>query len=154
MDKKDYYQTIINKIQSLKETYPSLRKASDDRVFTVLCVKSNFYKNPSLSFTENDIENMLVDSVKDGGVDAILTDPNSETSNLVICQSKFYEEGITFDAVRDAVAKMILFYKGMKRGEYETVNTKVQRRFLSLDAEIGEESKVCFVFYTSAPKKG
>lgn len=41
---------------------------------------------------------------------------------------------------------MILFYKGMKRGEYETVNTKVQRRFLSLDAEIGEESKVCFVF--------
>lgn len=154
MDKKNYYQTIVNKIQSLKETYPSLRKASDERVFTVLCVKSNFFKNPSLSFTENDIENMLVDSVKDGGVDALLTDPNSETSNLVICQSKFYEDGITFDAVRDAVAKMILFYKGMKRGEYESVNTKVQRRFLSLYAEIGDESKVCFVFYTSAPKKG
>lgn len=150
---KNYYQTIYNKIQSLKDIYPILRNKSDEHVFTVLCVKSNFYKNPSLSFTENDIENLLVDSVKDGGVDALLSDPNSETSNLMICQSKYYET-ITFDAVRDAVAKMILFYKGMLRGEYETVNTKVQRRFLSLNAEVGEESKVCFVFYTSAPKNG
>ena len=140
MDKKSYYQTIYSKIQALKESYPNLRKESDEHVFTVLCVKSNYYKNPSLSFTENDIENLLVDSVKDGGVDALLADPNSETNNLVICQSKYYES-ITYDAVRDAVAKMILFYKGMVRGEYETVNTKVQRRFLSLNAEVGEESK-------------
>lgn len=153
MDKKNYYQTIQSKIQALKEVYPSLRKESDEHIFTVLCVKSNYYKNPALSFTENDIENLLVDSVKDGGVDALLADPNSETNNLVICQSKYYEN-ITFDAVRDAVAKMILFYKGMLHGEYETVNTKVQRRFLSLNAEVGEESKVCFVFYTSAPKNG
>jgi len=153
MDKKSNYQTISAKIQSLKEVFPCLRKKPDEHVFTVLCVKANFFKNPSLSFTEADIDNLLVDSVKDGGVDALFSDPNSETNNLIICQSKYYES-ITFDAVRDAVAKMILFYKGMDRGEYETVNEKVQRRFLSLNAEIGEESKVCFVFYTSAPKNG
>lgn len=153
MDKKSNYQTISAKIQSLKEVFPVLRKKPDEHVFTVLCVKANFFKNPSLSFTEADIDNLLVDSVKDGGVDALFSDPNSETNNLIICQSKYYES-ITFDAVRDAVAKMILFYKGMDRGEYETVNEKVQRRFLSLNAEIGEESKVCFVFYTSAPKNG
>ena len=153
MDKKSNYQTISAKIQSLKEVFPGLRKKPDEHVFTVLCVKANFFKNPSLSFTEADIDNLLVDSVKDGGVDALFSDPNSETNNLIICQSKYYES-ITFDAVRDAVAKMILFYKGMDRGEYETVNEKVQRRFLSLNAEIGEESKVCFVFYTSAPKNG
>ncbi len=153
MDKKSYYQTISARIQSLKEGFPGLRQKPDEHVFTVLCVKSNFFKNPSLSFTEADIDNFLVDSVKDGGVDALFSDPNSETNNLIICQSKYYEN-ITFDAVRDAVAKMILFYKGMDRGEYETVNEKVQRRFLSLNAEIGEESKVCFVFYTSAPKNG
>lgn len=153
MDKKNNYQTICSKIESLKEAYPSLRKESNERIFTVLCVKSNFYKNPALSFVDSDIDNFLVDSVKDGGVDALLADPNSETSNLVICQSKFYEN-ITYDVVRDAVAKMILFYNGMRRGEYETVNIDVQKRFLSLNAEIGEESKVCFVFYTSAPKNG
>ena len=153
MEKTSFYDIIRSKIASLKETYPILRKESDEHVFTVLCVKSNFYKSPSLSFTENDIENIFVDSIKDGGVDALLADPNSDTNNLAICQSKFYQS-ITFDAVRDAVAKMILFYKAMQRGEYESVNTKVQRTFLSLNAEIGEESKVCFVFYTSAPKNG
>ena len=153
MNKNLNRETISSKIQSMKEDFPSLRNKSDDYVFTALCVKANYYKNPSLSFSETEIENFLVDSVKDGGVDALFSDPNSETNDLVICQSKYYEN-INFDIVRDAVSKMILFYKGMNRGEYETVNEKVQRRFLSLNAEIGEESKVCFVFYTSAPKNG
>jgi hypothetical protein len=124
MDKKFNYNTITAKINSLKEIYPYLRSKSNDYLFTVLCVKAHFYKNPSLSFNETDIDNLLVDSVNDGGVDALLTDPNSETNNLVLCQSKYYET-ITFDGVRDAVAKMILFYKSMQRGEYESVNTKV-----------------------------
>lgn len=153
MDKKSSYETISSKIKALKESFHSLRNESEEHTFAVLCVKANLYKNPSLSFTDGVIENILVDSKGDGGIDALLTDPNSETSNLVLCQAKYYQK-ITFDEVRDAVAKMILFYKSMKRGEYESVNAKVQRIFLSLDAEVGDESKVCFVFYTSAPKSG
>lgn len=113
MDKNSInYEIIASKIQALKENYSSLRKLSDDQVFTMLCVKSNFYKNPSLFFTDVDIENILVDSIKDGGVDALLADPNSEANNFIICQSKYYRN-ITFDAVRDAVSKMILFYKAI-----------------------------------------
>ncbi|MBE5749164.1 MAG: hypothetical protein E7344_06030 [Clostridiales bacterium] len=152
MSKQNSYDFITEKINALKETYPSLRKQSDEYIFTALCIKSNYYKNPSLSFTDNEINEFIVDSIKDGGADAIFTDPTSDTNNLIICQSKYYT-AITFDAVRDAVAKMILFYKGMQRGEYETVNASVQRKFISLNAEVGDESKVCFVFYTSAPKK-
>ncbi len=153
MAQKTNYETITEKIHSMKDAYPCLRNEPDEHVFTALCIKSNLYKNPSLSFSEQDIKEILVDSVKDGGVDALLTDPNSETNNLVICQAKYYTN-ITFDIVRDAVAKMILFYKSMQRGEYNIVNTNVQRRYMSLNAEVGEESKVCFVFYTSAPKNG
>ena len=152
MIKKDSYQIICEKINALKENYPSLRALSDEHIFTILCVKSNFFKNPSLSFTEDFMKEILVDSVKDGGVDALLSDPNSETNDLIICQSKFYNSKLTFDAVRDAVAKMILFYKAMDRGEYDIVNATVQKRYMSLNAEVGEESKVCFVFYTSASK--
>lgn len=153
MNKQNCYQTIKTKIQSFKSSFPYLHDTKDDKAFTVLCVKSNYFKNPSLSFSETEVSDFLVDSVGDGGVDALFSDPNSGTSNLIICQSKYYEN-ITFDAVRDAVSKMILFYKAMERGEYQIVNSKVQRRFLSLNAEIGEESKVCFVLYTSAPKNG
>ena len=72
---------------------------------------------------------------------------------VIYLQSKFYKT-ITYDNVSDAVQKMFIFYKDMQRGEYQNVNSKVQQRFLSLNAEVGEESKVCFVFYTSANQNG
>ena len=147
------YENISEKIAVLKRDYPSLRKKSDDYVFSALCVRANYYKNPSLTFSEQDIYNTVVDGQYDGGVDALLLDPNEEGNNLVLVQSKFYQH-ITFEDVRDAVQKLILFYKGMERGEYHDVNAAVQRRFLTLNAEVGEESKVCFVFYTSAPQSG
>lgn len=151
MEKQKAYEIIKNKIQALKTTYANLRTETDAHVFTVLCVKSSYFKNPSLLFTENEINNILVDSTRDGGVDAILSDPNSETSNLVLCQSK-YQEKITFDEVREAISKLILFYKDMVRGNYEIVNSKVQRRFITLNSEVGDESKVQFVLYTSGDK--
>ena len=50
--------------------------------------------------------------------------------------------------------KMALFYKDMVRGHFEQVNATVQRRFLTLNSEIGDESKIHFVFYTSALQGG
>lgn len=55
MEKKDYYKTIQDKIHSLKETYPSLRSKPDDYVFTILCVKASFFKNPALDFGDEQI---------------------------------------------------------------------------------------------------
>lgn len=50
---------------------------------------------------------------------------------------------------------MVLFYKEMKSGHYEQFNSNVLSRFLTLDSDTGEESKIHFVLYTSAqsPKK-
>ena len=95
---------------------------------------------------------MIVDSSHDGGVDILLSDPNSEDSNLVIGQSKLYKN-ITSEQVLNAMSKMADFYKNMLEGHYEQVNELVQRRFLTLHAELSEESKINFVFYTTAPKK-
>ena len=149
----DSYTFIKNKIQSTRDSYPSLRGKSDDYVFSALCIKSNFYKNPSLTLEEGELSKMLVDGTKDGGVDAILTDPNSEESNLVLVQSKFYQT-ISLEEVKNAVLKMITFYRDMQTGHYENVSSAVQKRFLSLNAEVGDESKIVFVFYTSASKNG
>ena len=83
------YDYIQSKIKSYKDTYPSLRSKPDEFVFSALAVKSNYYKNPAIEFTENEFESIIVDGQYDGGVDVLLTDPNSETSDLVIGQSKF-----------------------------------------------------------------
>lgn len=146
-------ELIREKISSMKSTYSSLRNKPDDYVFSALCIKANLFKNPALILRESDFEDMIVDGQYDGGVDVLLTDPNSENSDLIIAQSKFYTV-ISFEDVLNAMIKMALFYKDMQQGHYEVVNEKVQRRFLSLNSELGEESKVHFVFYTSAAQSG
>lgn len=147
------YEFIKEKIHAMKETHPTLRDKTDDYVFSALAVKSNYYKNPALVLNESDFENFIVDGQYDGGVDVLLSDPNSESSNMIIGQSKFYQS-ITFDEAVNAITKMVLFYKDMMQGHYEQVNEKVQGRFLSLYSEVGEESKITFVLYTSAPRGG
>ena len=150
---KSPHDFILENIKSIKEIYPSLRNKSNDYVFSALCVKSNFYKNPALVLNDSDFADIIVDSVGDGGVDILLSDPNSEGSDLIIGQSKFYET-ISSEAVLNAMQKMASFYKDMDRGQFEQVNSKVQSRFLTLNSEVGDESKICFVFYTSAPQSG
>ena len=147
----DAYSYIVDKISSFKEKYPSLRTKPDYYIFSALCVEVHFYKNPENVLNENDFEEIIVDGCNDGGADIILSDPNSEECDLIIGQSKFYEK-ISKDEVTNALNKMKLFYDDMKAGHYEQFNQRVQSRFLTLNAETGEESKIHFVFYTSAPQ--
>lgn len=147
------YDYILEKIKTMKDTYPSLRSKRDEYVFSALCVKSNFYKNPALILNEREYEDIIVDGQYDGGVDILLSDPNADGADLVIGQSKFYST-ITYEDVLNAMIKMALFYKDMVRGQFEQVNATVQRRFLTLNSEVGDESKIHFIFYTSAPQSG
>mgnify|MGYP000231369335 FL=1 len=147
------YTVIQDKIHSLKDIYPSLREKSDAYAFSALCIRANLYKNPALVLNESDLMEMIVDGPNDGGVDVLLTDPNSENSDLVIAQSKYYTT-INKDDVASAMNKMAAFYKDMKAGRYEQANAKVQRRFLSLDSEQAEDARVKFIFYTSALQAG
>ena len=146
------YDEIANKINFMKERYPTLRSRTDDYVFSVLCVMVNFYKNPALILDERDFTEIVIDGKSDGGADILLSDPNSEESDLVIGQSKFYKN-ISAETVLAAMLKLANFYKNMTTGNYEQFNSRVQRRFLILSAELGEDSKIHFVFYTSAAKK-
>lgn len=147
------YDFIRSKIDYLKENYQSLRQKTEDYAFSALCVKSDFYKNPALDFNDSVIDNMMVDGANDGGVDAMLSDPNSDEANLVLIQSKFHQK-ISFEEVVNAITKMVRFYNNMKEGNYADVQDKVVKRFLNLDADVGEESKVVFVLYISAPRNG
>ena len=106
------YEFIAEKIRAMKDTYPSLRSKSDAHVFSALCVKSNFYKNPALILSEAELDDIIVDGQYDGGVDFLLSDPNTEGADLVIGQSKFYA-AIQYDDVLNAMIKMALFYKDM-----------------------------------------
>ena len=150
-NKTNTYDYITEKINGMKAQYPSLRDKTDDYIFSALCIKASFYKSPTLFLHEEDFAEMIVDSPNDGGADILLSDPNSETSDLIIGQSKFYKS-ISSEQVLNAMYKMADFYKDMTAGHYERFNDKVRSRFHKLYGELGEESNIHFVFYTSAPK--
>lgn len=153
MEENDY-SYIKDQIDVLRNAIPFLRDKSDSYVFSALCIKSDYYKNPNYVFGEKEIREMMVDGSNDGGVDAIFLDPNSdEAKNLVLVQSKFYEKKVSAEEIRSALHKMNDFYQNVNSGNYGTIRPDVQSRFLQMNAEIGDESKIQFVFYTSAPKK-
>ena len=146
------FAIIKGKMQEMRELYPSLRHKPEFFVFSALCVKANYYKNPAFQLNDNDFANIVVDAGNDGGVDILLSDPNSESSDLIIGQSKFYEE-INRDDIFNALKKMTDFYNDMIDSNYGNISGKVQSRFMTLNSEVGEESKVHFVLFTSALKK-
>lgn len=148
------YSYITEKISEFKEKYPSLRTKPDYYIFSALCVEAHFYKNPENVINESNFEEIIVDGCNDGGADFILNDPDSENCDLVIGQSKFHKK-ISKDEILDSFHKMKLFYNEMKSGHYGQFNSNVQSRFLSCESEMGEDSKIHFVFYTSAlsPRK-
>ena len=145
----DAYSQIMDKINALKKKFPSLRAKPDYYIFSALCVEAHFYKNPENVLNESDFEEIIVDGCGDGGADIIVSDPDSETCDLIIGQSKFCKK-ISKDEIINALSKMASFYNEMRTGHYEQFNLRVQSRFLTLDSEKAEESKIHFVFYTSA----
>ena len=101
-EKLESYNIIKDKIHAIKEEYPSLKNKSDDFAFSALAVKAMYYKNPALTLSDTDINDIIVDGKFDGGVDFLLSDPNSEASDLIIGQSKFYQD-IKFEDAFSAI---------------------------------------------------
>ena len=78
-------------IETMKEKYPTFRKYQNYHIFTLLCIKYFFYSESGIAFDQDVIEEFLTDGANDGGIDAIFNDPTSEGNDLIIVQSKFYE---------------------------------------------------------------
>ena len=155
MAANDVTNSIIKqKIHTIKSQYPFLTNKSDDFAFSAVCIKNSIYKNPSLILTNQFLEDSIIDGTNDGGADFIMLDPNNkDAADLIIGQSKYYSS-ISFEDAKNAISKMIDFFISMKNCDYGKTRYDVVQRFTSLFAEIGDESKIRFMLFTSAPKNG
>lgn len=146
------YDFITSRIETIKELYPSLQDKNPAYIFNALVVKSTFYKNPYYDLTDQDINDIIVDGRGDGGADVLLFDPGSEASDLIIGQAKFHQS-IDSDKCNAAINKMVDFYISMTNGNYQNVKPEVQQRYLALEGDMGDESRVLFFLFVSAPQK-
>ena len=62
------YEYISSQIDTLR-SYNFFRKKPDSYIFSALCIKSHFYKNPALLMSLSELEDMIVDGSYEGGVD-------------------------------------------------------------------------------------
>ena len=147
----EIYDYIAEKINSMKYDYPFLRDKPDYYVFSALFVKVAFYKNPKLSLNENVFNEAVTDSPNDCGIDILLLDPNTDEKDFIIGQAKFCK-AISAEEVLNSMRKMADGYKDLKEGHYERANELLSSRFIELEDKVDEESKIRFVFYTTAPK--
>lgn len=123
------YETISEKLNILKRDIEQLKKKRDEHAFTALWVKSLLYKNSPLNFSFDTFNEIFTDGQGDGGVDAILKEPEPESGadNLILCQSK-YTHDISVQDVKDAIGKMIDFQRSMEREENSAYNEEIKSK--------------------------
>ena len=109
-----------------------------DRVQTHLSVRKDFIEETyeAVDAIDNNDKELMLEEFGDVMLQVLLH-----------CQMEKEEGGFAFEDVVNAMTKMAVFYKDMVQGHFEQVNHKVESRFLSLSAELGDESKIHFVFY-------
>lgn len=141
---------ISEKLNVVRSLFPSIKKKPDEYVFSALCIKYCIYKNPSLILSESELTSAIIDGTNDGGADFLILDPNNnEASDLIIAQAKYWGR-ISSEDAKNAIDKLIDFYLTMRANDYSRIRPEVISRFQTLNAEIGEESKIHFQLYTSS----
>ena len=82
---------IKESMEAMKNKYPVFRGMQDYHVFIVLCLRYFFFTE-GMTFDPEMVKGFLTDGAKDGGIDAVFNDPNSEGNDMIIVQSKYYEK--------------------------------------------------------------
>lgn len=112
-------------IETMKEKYPTFGKYQNYHIFTLLCIKYFFYSESGISFDQDVIEEFLTDGANDGGIDAIFNDPTSEGNDLIIVQSKFYENtALGIDNVAGELYKINETLKKLQSNKISEFNDK------------------------------
>ena len=87
MEMTNYIEERINALKGSNKTFQNMQEY---HLFTILCMKYFFF-NEDKQFDQDDIITYLTDGGNDGGIDAVFNDPNSESNDVIVVQSKFYE---------------------------------------------------------------
>ena len=108
---------IETKIESLRREFPLLSKQSADYIFNALVVQTLFFKNPANTLEQGNWQKIIVDGQKDGGIDCILNDLDSDDSDMVFIQCK-YKESLPLEEIKAALDKMYGAYLNLINAKY------------------------------------
>lgn len=140
---------IKERIETLKTNYPVFRKMQDYHVFTILCLKY-FYFSEGIPFDPDIMMGILTDGAKDGGIDAVFNDPNSEGNDMVIVQSKYYEKTpLKGEDVVGELYKITETIKAIEACKVSDYNEQVVSAYRNAKGQMEDSGVIRIVFFTS-----
>lgn len=94
-------------MKAFRNKFPAFKDYKDYHLFTLMCIYFYFYCNTDASFDQDEVKSYLSDGANDGGIDAVFKEPDSDTDNLIIVQSKLYEKTkLTSEDIRTELCKI------------------------------------------------
>ena len=149
MVKENNNDIIKEHIDAMKANYPSLREMKDYEVFTLLCIKYFFYSDGT-PFDPELMSECITDGANDGGIDAVFNDPNSDTNDVIIVQSKYYEKTKLLDKnVAGELYKISETIKALDSFKVSGINEKVKFAYEAAKSEKDDSGNVRVVFFTT-----
>lgn len=141
-------------IERLREKYPVYKNYQRYHIFTILCIKYFFFCEAGISFDQDIVEEYLTDGANDGGIDAIFNDPTSEGNDVIIVQSKFYENTeLGTDNVAGELYKINETLKKLQSNKVSEFNEKVVSAYRNATSQMEDNGSIRIVFFTSYQPK-
>lgn len=145
---------IKDHIDSFKRHYPVFDNYQDYHVFTEMCIKYFFFGEGN-SFDQDIAKTWLTDGTQDGGIDAIINDPSSEGNDVIIIQSKYYENTVLdSDAVAAEFVKIKGTIKDLRNNKVAEYNDRVVTAFRNATSQMEDDGEIRVILFTSYQPSG
>lgn len=145
---------IKDRIESFKKHYPVFANYQDYHVFTEMCIKYFFYGDGN-SFDQDIAKTWITDGANDGGIDAIINDPSSEGNDVIVIQSKYYENTILdSDGVAAEFVKIKGTLKDLKNNKIAEYNDNVVSAYRNATSQMEEDGIIRVILFTAYQPNG
>lgn len=134
-------------LSTLKEKYPVFAPYENYHVFTFLCMKYFFFSEAGIAFDQDIVLDYLTDGANDGGIDAIFNDPTSEHNDIIVVQSKFYENTILgTDVVAGELYKINETLKKLRNNKISEFSEKLVTAYRNATSQMEDNASIRIVF--------
>lgn len=140
---------IKDHINSFKRHYPLFENYLDYHIFTEMCIKF-FYFADGNGFDQDIAADWLTDGSNDGGIDAIINDPSSENNDVIIIQSKYYENTpLNSDTIAAEFVKIKNTLKDLKNNKVQEYSNKVVTAYRNATSQLEDDGVIKVVLFSS-----
>ena len=134
---------IAERVYAFQRTHPEFSAWQSYRVFTAMCVKYFFFHEAGANFDAEEAAEYLTDGKGDGGIDAVFNDPGSEDNDMIIVQSKYYENSqLTGADAAGELYKILETIKSIDSHRVEGLSEKMVSAYRNAKSQMGDNGQI------------